>query len=175
MDPKVLKLKQKKLVKSFIEKPKKKESCFSKTCWGPISKINCVLKKSNLRSPQSCLVKKSVQKFYCSVSISAWGPGIRDWHIWGSNEKEIIDADGKARSLQKRYLCYTINEEYKLFCIDYHYKKLGKTSFIHVSQIRLFWDQKHLPTHASVFTMKIWDSWLLHLTFFQISKFSFQV
>ena len=27
------------------------------------------------------------------------------------------------------YLCYTINEAYELFCIDYPYIKLGRTSF----------------------------------------------
>ena len=42
-------------------------------------------------------------------------------------EKRSFDADGKTRSLLKWHQFYTINEAYKLFCIDYPY--IYRTSF----------------------------------------------
>ena len=71
-----------------------------------------------------------MKHFYCSDAISTQAPGIRDRHILrDENGRKVVGDDGKSKSVQKRYLCYTFSEAYKMFCIDYPYIKLGRTSF----------------------------------------------
>ena len=91
-----------------------------------------VFKKQRTKKPSILTedVKATVKHFYCSDVISTQAPGIRDRHILrDENGRKVVGDDGKSKSIQKRYLCYTFNEAYKMFCIDYPYIKLGRTSF----------------------------------------------
>ena len=62
-------------------------------------------------------LKKNILDFYCSDTISSIGPSMKDRHICRDrNNKKIKDASGKTMTLQKRYMCFTISEAYKLLC-----------------------------------------------------------
>ena len=55
---------------------------------------------------------------------------MKDRHICrDENNKKIKDASGKAMTVQKRYMCFTISEAYKLFCVGNPAVKIGHTSF----------------------------------------------
>ena len=75
-------------------------------------------------------LKKNILDFYCSDTISSVGPSMKDMHIFRDrNNKKIKDASGKTMTYQKRYMCFTISEVYKLFCDNNPLVKISRTSF----------------------------------------------
>ena len=85
----------------------------------------CKTKKFSLLSEA---LKKNVLDFCCSDTISSVGPSMKDWHICRDrNNKKIKDASGKTMTLQKRYICFTIREAYKLFCDNNPAVKISHT------------------------------------------------
>ena len=75
-------------------------------------------------------LKKNILYFYCSDTISSVGPSMKDRCICRDRKnKKIKDAGGKTMTLQKRYMCFTISETYKLFCNNNRAVEISCTSF----------------------------------------------
>ena len=96
--------KQKAVVKKLAIKPFPGKTIFEKK------------NKSNKLSSLSEALKKNILHFYCSDTISSVSPSLKDRHIYRDKNKKIKDASEKTMTLQKRYMCFTISEAYKLFC-----------------------------------------------------------
>ena len=97
--------KQKAVVKKLAIKPFPGKTIFEKK------------NKSNKLSSLSEALKKNILHFYCSDTISSVSPSMKDRHICrDKNNKKIKDTSEKKVTLQKRYMCFTISEAYKLFC-----------------------------------------------------------
>ena len=86
--------------------------------------------KSKKLSLLSEALKKNILDFYCSDTISSVGPSMKGRHICRDrNSKKIKNASGKTITLQKRYMCLTISQAYKLFCDSNPVVNIIHTSF----------------------------------------------
>ena len=75
-------------------------------------------------------LKTTITDFYCCDSISSLGPSMKDRYICRNESgQKLVDSDGKTVSVQKRYMCYTLNESYKLFCDQNLSIKISRTTF----------------------------------------------
>ena len=109
---------------------------------------------------QRAVLKNLVVVLFPHQSVLTQASGIRDRHILrDENGCKVVGDDGKRKSIQKRYLCYTFNEAYKMFCINYPYKKLGRTSF-HSCKPNHVMLRSETPANSCLYIMKIYDFWL---------------
>ena len=87
-------------------------------------------KKTKKLSLLSEAIKKNILDFYCSDAISSVGPSMNGRHVCrDTNNKKIKDASGKTMTLQKRYMCFPINEANKLLCDNNPTVEISHTSF----------------------------------------------